>query len=109
MSESFSDNDEGDITAVNKGTSNLTVKAEIHISKSRNTKSTIEVDNSEEDDNANDEADEEDILFLRQLTTRCDSVEIQIATHGFCSCIEQIHNLIPDLYANCFDLKGFPY
>ena len=32
-SESFSDNDEGDITAVNKGTSNLTVKAEIHTSK----------------------------------------------------------------------------
>ena len=32
-SESFSDDDEGDITAVNKGMSNLTVKAEIHTSK----------------------------------------------------------------------------
>ena len=108
-SKSFSDDDEGDITAVNKGTSNLTVKAEIHTSKCKNAKSTIEVDNSEEDDNANDEADEEDIQFLRQLTARCESVEIQIATNGFCSCIEQIHNLIPNLYANCFDLKEFPY
>ena len=108
-SKSFSDDDEGDITAVNKGMSNLTVKAEIHTSKSKNAKSTIEVDNSEEDDDADNEADEEDIQFLRQLTARCESVEIQIATNGFRSCIEQIHNLIPDLYANCFDLKEFPY
>ena len=108
-SKSFSDNDEGDITAVNKGTSNLTVKAEIHTSKSKNAKSTIEVDNSEDDNDANNEADEEDIQFLRQLTARCESVEIQIATNGFCSCIEQIHTLIPDLYANCFGLKEFPY
>ena len=107
-SESFSDDDEGNITAVNKGTSNLTVKAEIHTSKRKNAKSTIEVDNSEEDDDANDEADEEDIQFLRQLTARCESVEIQIDTNGFRSCIEQIHNLIPNLYANCFDLKEFP-
>ena len=108
-SESFSDDNEGDITAINKGTSNLTVKAEIHTSKCKNAKSIIEVDNSEEDDNADNEVDEEDIQFLRQLTARCESVEIQIATNGFCSCIEQIHNLIPDLYANCFDLKEFPY
>ena len=87
-SESFSDDDEGDITTVNKGTSNLTVKADIHTSKSRNAKSTIEVDNSEEDDDADNEADEEDIQFLRQFTARCESVEIQIATNGFCSCIE---------------------
>ena len=108
-SESFSDDDDGDITAINKGTSNLTVKAEIHTSKSKNAKSTIEVDNSGEDNDANDKADKEDIQFLRQLTTRCESVEIQITTNGFRSCIEQIHNLIPDLYANCFDLKEFPY
>ena len=107
-SKSFSDDDEGDITAVNKATSNLTVKAEIHTSKHKNAKSTIEVDNSEEDDDADDKADEEDIQFLRQLTARCESVEIQIATNSFCSCIEQIHNLIPDLCANCFDLKEFP-
>ena len=94
-SESFSDDDEGDITAVNKSTSNLTVKADIHTSKSRNAKSTIEVDNSEEDDDADDEAEEEDIQFLRQLKTRCESVEIQIATNGFCSCLDQIHDLIP--------------
>ena len=108
-SETFSEDDEGDITTVNKGTSNLTVTAEIHTSKSKNTKSTIEVANSEEDDNADDEADEEDIQFLRQLATRCETVEIQIATNGFRSCLDQIHDLIPDLYANCFDLKGFPY
>ena len=30
-------------------------------------------------------------------------------TNGFHSCLDQIHGLIPDLYANCFDLKGFPY
>ena len=104
-SESCSEDDEADITAVNKGTSNLTVTAEIHTSKSKNTKTTIEVDNSEEDN----KADEEDIQFLRQLKTRCESVEIQIATNGFRSCVDQIHDLIPDLYGNCFDLKGFPY
>ena len=27
----------------------------------------------------------------------------------FRSCLDQIHDLIPDLYANRFDLKGFPY
>ena len=77
-SESFSDDDddEGDITAVNKGMSNLTVTAKIHTNKSKNIKSAIEVDNSEEDDDANEEADEEDIQFLRQLKTRCESVEI---------------------------------
>ena len=108
-SESFSEDDEGDITAIDKGMSNLTVKANIHTSKSRNAKSTIEVDNSEEDDDTDDKADEEDIQFLRQLNTRCESVEIQIATNSFHSCLNQIHDLIPDLYANCFDLKGFPY
>ena len=108
-SKTFSEDDEGNITAINKGTSNLTVTAEIHTSKSKNTKSTIEVANSEEDDNADDEADEEDIQFLRHLATKCETVEIQIATNGFHSCLDQIHDLIPDLYANCFDLKGFPY
>ena len=43
------------------------------------------------------------------MKTRCESVEIQIATNGFRSCLDQIHDLIPDLYANCFHLKGFPY
>ena len=67
-SETFSEDEEGDITTVNKGTSNLTVTAEIHTSKSKNTKSTIKVANSEEDDDANDEADEEDIQdFLRNV------------------------------------------
>ena len=108
-SETFSEDDEGDITTINKGTSHLTVTAEIHTSKSKNTKSTIEVANSEEDNDANDEADEEDIQFLRHLATRCETVEIQIATNSFRSCLDQIHDLIPDLYANCFDLKGFPY
>ena len=75
-SETFSEDEEGDITAVNKGTSNLTVTAEIHTSKSTNTKSTIEVANSEEDDDADDEADDKDIQFLRQLATRCETVEI---------------------------------
>ena len=56
-SESFSDDDEGNITAINKGTSTLTVKAEIHTSKHKNAKSTIEVDNSEEDDDVDDKAD----------------------------------------------------
>ena len=108
-SKSFSEDDEGNITAIDQGTSNLTVKANIHTSKSRNIKSTIEADNSEGDDNTNNKADEEDIQFLRQLKTRCESVEIQIVTNGFRSCLNQIHDLIPDLYANCFDLKGFPY
>ena len=108
-SKSFSEDDEGIITAVNKGMSNLTVKAEIHPSKSKNAKSTIEVDNSEEDDDADNKADKEDIQFLRQLTARCELVEIQIATNGFRSCKEQIHKFIPDFYANCFDLKEFPH
>ena len=47
-SKSFSEDDGGDITAVKTGMSNLTVKAKMHPSKSKNTKSTIEVDNSEE-------------------------------------------------------------
>ena len=63
-SKSFSDNDndEGDITTLNKCTSNLTVTAKIHTSKSKNIKSSIEVDNSEEDDNTDDKADEEDCM-----------------------------------------------
>ena len=30
-------------------------------------------------------------------------------TNSFRSCLDQIRDLIPDLYANCFDLKGFLY
>ena len=108
-SKSFSEEDEGHITAGNKGTSNLTVKAKIHTSKSKKAKSAIEVDKSEEEDDADDEADEEDIQFLRQLTKRCESVAILTATNSFHSCVEQIHDLIPDLYSSCFDLKDFPY
>ena len=62
-SETFSEDEEADITAVNKGTSNFTVTAEIHTSKSKSTKSTIEVVNSEEDDDVDDEADKKTFSF----------------------------------------------
>ena len=107
--ETFSEDDEGNITTVSKGTSDSTVKAQIHNSKSKKVRSATEADDSDEDNYADDEADEEDIQFLRQLTEWCESVEILIATNGFRSCVEQIHALIPDLYSNCFDLKDFPY
>ena len=89
--------------------SDLTVKAQVHNSKSKKVRSTIDTDDSEEDDDAEDKADDKDIQFLRQLTEWCESVELLIATNGFRSCEEQTHALIPDLYSNCFDLTDFPY
>ena len=73
--ETFSEDEEGDITTVSKGTSNLTVQAQIHNNRHKNIKSAIETDDSAEDDDADDEAEEEDIQFLRQLTECCESVE----------------------------------
>ena len=58
LDETFSEDDEGDITTVSKGMSDLTVKAQIHNSKSKKLRSAIEADDSDEDDDADDEADE---------------------------------------------------
>ena len=44
-----------------------------------------------------------------QLSECCAAVDILIATKGFHSCRDQIHELIPELYANQFDIYAFPH
>ena len=75
------DDDEENITAINKGTSTGNVKALIHTNVATKVKSSIEVDSTDTED-AVDEADDDDIEYFRLLTERCAALELKIATDG---------------------------
>ena len=64
-----SDDDEENITAINKGTSTCNVKALIHTNVATKVKSSIEVDPTNTED-ADDGEDDEDIVYFRQLSER---------------------------------------
>ena len=102
------DNDEENITAINKGTSTHNVKAIIHTNVATKVKSSIEVDSTDMED-ADDEANDDDIKYFRQLTERCTAIELKIATDGFRTHHDKLHDLIPELYANKFDISDFPH
>ena len=103
----WSDNDEENISAINKGTSTRNVKAIINTNVATRVKSSIEV--STDMDNADDEADDDDIEYFRQLTERCAAIELKITTDGFRIHRDKLHDLIPELYANKFDISDFPH
>ena len=104
----WSDDDEENITAINKGTSTQNVKAIIHTNVATRVKSSIEVDSTNTED-ADDDEDDEDVEYFRQLTERCTAVELKIAEDGFCNHQDKIQELMPKLYANKFDISDFPY
>ena len=74
--------DEEKITAINKGTSICNVNAIIHTNVATKVKSSIEVDSTDTED-ADDEANDDDIKYFRLLTERCTALELKIATDGF--------------------------
>ena len=102
----WSDDDEENITAINKGMSTTNVKAIIHTNVATKIKSSIEVDSTDTEDN---EADDDDIEYFRLLTERCAALELKIATDGFHTHRDRLHDLIPELYANKFDISDFPH
>ena len=104
----WSNDNEENITAINKGTSTRNVKAQIHTNVVTKVKSSIEVDVTDTDD-TDDEEDDEDVTYFQQLTEKCAAVDLKIATRGFCSCQDEIHELIPELYVNQFDISTFPH
>ena len=59
----WSDDDEENITAINKGTSTPNVKAQIHTNVVTKVKSSIEVDKTDTED-ADDELDDEDVEYF---------------------------------------------
>ena len=64
------DDDEENITTINKGMSTRNVKATIHTNVATKVKSSIEVDSTDTED-ADDEVDDDDIEYFRLLTERC--------------------------------------
>ena len=103
----WSDDDEN-ITAIKKGMSTRNVKAIIHTNVATKVKSSIEVDSTDTED-ADDEAHDDDIEYFRLLTERCASLELKIATDGFRTHRDRLHDLIPELYTNKFDISDFPH
>ena len=59
----WSDDDEENITAINKGMSTRNVKAQIHTNVVTKVKSSIEVDETDTDD-TDDEEDDEDVEYF---------------------------------------------
>ena len=108
IQDNWSDNDEENITAINKGMSTRNIDAVIHTSVATKVKSSIEVDSTDTDD-ADDEVDDVDIEYFRQLTERCTTVDLKIATDGFHKHQGKLHDLISELYANKFDISDFPH
>ena len=108
MQDIWSDDDEENIIAINKGTSTRNVKPLIHTNVATKVKSSIEVDFTDTED-ADDEADDDDIEYFRQLTKRCTAVDLKIAADGFRKHRDKLHDLIPELYANKFDISDFPH
>ena len=97
----WSEDDDEDMTAINTGMSTATVKAQIHTDVTTN----VETIN----DNDTDDKDDEDVKYFRQLMEWCETVNTLIATKGFCSCHNKMHELIPELYSAGFDITNFPY
>ena len=85
------DDDEENITAINKGTSTRHVKALIHTNVATKVKSSIEVDSTDTED-ADDEADDDDIEYFRLLPERCAALELKIATDGFHTHRDRLHD-----------------
>ena len=104
----WSDDDEENITAINKGMSTCNVKALIHTNVATKVKSSIEVDSTDTED-ADDEADDDNIKYFRQLTERCATIDLKIAADGFRKHRDKLHDLIPELYTNKFDISDFPH
>ena len=104
----WSDDDEENITAINKGTSTCNVKALIHTNVATKVKSSIEVDSTDTED-ADDEANDDDVEYFRQLTERCAAIDLKIAADSFRKHHDKLHDLIPELYANQFDISDFPH
>ena len=104
----WSDDDEENITAIKKGMSTSNINAVIHTNIATKVKSSIEVDSTNTED-TDDEADDDDIEYFRLLTERCTTVELKIAADGFCKHEDKLHDLIPELYANKFDISDFPH
>ena len=103
----WSDDDEVNITTINKGMSTKNIKAVIHTNIATKVKSSIEVDSTDTQD-ADDEADNDDIEYFRLLTERSAAVDLKIATDGFHKHQGKLHDLIPELYMNKFDISDFP-
>ena len=104
----WSDDDEENITAINKGMSTHNVKALIYTNVATKVKSSIEVDSTDTED-ADNEADDNDIEYFRQLTERCAALDLKIAADGFRQHRDKLHDLIPELYSNKFDISDFPH
>ena len=104
----WSDDDEENITTINKGMSTTNIKAVIHTNVATKVKSSIEVDSTNTED-ADDKADDDDIGYFRQLTERCTAGDLKIATDGFRKHQSELHDLIPELYVNKFDISDFPH
>ena len=88
--------------------STCNVKALIHTNIATKVKSSIEVDSTDTED-ADDEADDDDIEYFRQLTERCTTIDLKIVADGFHKHRDKLHDLIPELYANKFDISDFPH
>ena len=78
----WSNDDEENITSINKGMSTINVKVQIHTNIVTKAKSSIKLDQMETK-NADDEEDDEDVEYFKQLSERCKAVDILIATKGF--------------------------
>ena len=102
----WSDDDEENITAINKGTSTCNIKAIIHTNVATKVKSSIEVDSTDTEDA--DETNDDDIKYFRLLTERSAALALKTATDGFHTHRDRLHDLIPELYANKFDISDFP-
>ena len=82
IQDSWLDDDKENITTINKGTSTRNVKALIHTNVVTKVKSSIEVDSTDTEE-ADDEADDDDIKYFRQLTERRTALDLKIAVDGF--------------------------
>ena len=88
--------------------SNCNVKPLIHTNVATKVKCSIKVDSTDTED-ADDETDDDDIKYFRQLTERCTALDLKIAADGFHQHQGQLHDLIPELYTNKFDISDFPH
>ena len=82
IQDTWSDDDEENIIAINKGMSAVNVKAQKDTNIVTKAKSSIEVDQTDTDD-ADDEDDDEDLEYFRQLSERCAAADIKNSYKSF--------------------------
>ena len=110
----WNDTDDEDKTTIRAGNNlntNIQVKVDVHDNIQKAAKASIEADTESSDEEIDDYLTEvqRHRVILRELAQKCEHVDILIATKGWRSSKDAIHDIIPTIYSYKVNVANFPH